>query len=85
MQPLLPLLADEQAVGQVLVEKDLVVVVDQPPVHLRGQRGVLAGMAYEDPGHRSSQRSSPRQSSVANKPRTVNANRYPCRAPTSAW
>ena len=38
MQPLLPLLPHHDAVAQILIQEHLVAVLDQPPVHLTGQR-----------------------------------------------
>src|SRR4051812_20835920 len=51
MQPLLPLLPHHQAVAQIPIQEHLVAVLDQPPMHLTGQRRILTGMADEHPGH----------------------------------
>jgi hypothetical protein len=51
VQPPVPLLTGHEAVGQILIEERLVAVVDEPTVHLRGERRVLARMADEDPCH----------------------------------
>jgi hypothetical protein len=48
---LLPLLADRDAVTQILIEEHLVTVVDQPPAQFTRQLTVLAGVTDEYLGH----------------------------------
>jgi hypothetical protein len=59
VQPLLPLIPDEDAAVQIAIEEDGVAVVDQPPAQLVGRRQIPAGEADEDPGHGPSRRSAP--------------------------
>ena len=56
VQPLLPLVADGDAVLQIAVQEGVVAVLDEPAVHLGGERRVGAGMAHERLRHRPSRR-----------------------------
>src|SRR5262249_39104196 len=52
VQAWLPLLAGLKAIEQVLIEKDLVPIVDQPVAHFANRAQITTRMAYEDAGHR---------------------------------
>jgi hypothetical protein len=51
MQPPLPLLAYRYAITQILIQKHLVALVNQPLVQSTSTLTILAGMADEYPGH----------------------------------
>lgn len=52
MQPLVPLLTDRDADARIPIQEHLVTFGDQPLMQLISTYSILAGIADEDPGHR---------------------------------
>jgi hypothetical protein len=50
-QPLTPLFTQRDAITHVSIEEYLVASLDQPLMHLTGQRTILASVTDKDPGH----------------------------------